>query len=206
MTWERSQTSESLLTGTYQSVWLCLFMCSNIHNITLWLHYVCVFFRYPEARAIQRKVIFHAGPTNSGKTYHAIQRYLGAKSGVYCGPLKLLAHEIFEKSNIAVRVYLLSFDRLGDNHYTSFKKSSIWETNVFNLNVYYMYVCVCVFFFKDVIVHLFLTTPYCWLLYFQGVPCDLVTGEERTFMDPDGRVSGHVACTIEMCSVNTPCK
>lgn len=63
---------------------------------------VCVFIRYPEARALQRKVIFHAGPTNSGKTYHAIQRYLAAKSGVYCGPLKLLAHEIFEKSNTAV--------------------------------------------------------------------------------------------------------
>lgn len=62
------------------------------------------FIRYPEARAIQRKVIFHAGPTNSGKTYHAIQRYLAAKSGVYCGPLKLLAHEIFEKSNSAVCV------------------------------------------------------------------------------------------------------
>uniref|UniRef100_A0A668AL00 ATP-dependent RNA helicase SUPV3L1, mitochondrial n=1 Tax=Myripristis murdjan TaxID=586833 RepID=A0A668AL00_9TELE len=93
---------------------------------------------YPEARAIQRKVIFHAGPTNSGKTYHAIQRYLAAKSGVYCGPLKLLAHEIFEKSNNA------------------------------------------------------------------NVPCDLVTGEERTFVDPDGRAAGHVSCTIEMCSVTTP--
>lgn len=93
---------------------------------------------YPEARAIQRKVIFHAGPTNSGKTYHAIQRYLAAKSGVYCGPLKLLAHEIFEKSNSA------------------------------------------------------------------GVTCDLVTGEERTFMDSDGKAADHVACTIEMCSVTTP--
>lgn len=66
------------------------------------------FFRYPEARAIQRKIIFHAGPTNSGKTYHAIQRYLEAKSGVYCGPLKLLAHEIFEKSNTAVSLFYLN--------------------------------------------------------------------------------------------------
>ncbi|KAF4800346.1 ATP-dependent RNA helicase SUPV3L1, mitochondrial [Turdus rufiventris] len=57
---------------------------------------------YPDARAIQRKIIFHAGPTNSGKTYHAIQRFLSAKSGIYCGPLKLLAHEIFQKSNDAV--------------------------------------------------------------------------------------------------------
>ncbi|XP_036359041.1 ATP-dependent RNA helicase SUPV3L1, mitochondrial [Octopus sinensis] len=54
---------------------------------------------YPEARAIQRKIIFHAGPTNSGKTYHALQRFLTAKSGVYCGPLKLLAVEVFHKSN-----------------------------------------------------------------------------------------------------------
>ncbi|XP_067909410.1 ATP-dependent RNA helicase SUPV3L1, mitochondrial isoform X3 [Heterodontus francisci] len=37
-----------------------------------------------------------------------------------------------------------------------------------------------------------------------GVLCDLVTGEERTFVDPDGRQSAHVACTIEMCSVTTP--
>ncbi|KAJ1143240.1 hypothetical protein NDU88_009551 [Pleurodeles waltl] len=56
---------------------------------------------YAEARGIQRKIVFHAGPTNSGKTYHAIKRYLAAKSGVYCGPLKLLAHEIFQKSNDA---------------------------------------------------------------------------------------------------------
>lgn len=94
--------------------------------------------RYPEARAIQRKIVFHAGPTNSGKTYHAIQRFLAAKSGVYCGPLKLLAHEIYEKSNDA------------------------------------------------------------------GVPCDLVTGEERIFVDQRGTQSGHIASTIEMCSVTTP--
>jgi ATP-dependent RNA helicase SUPV3L1/SUV3 len=54
---------------------------------------------YPEARSINRKVIFHAGPTNSGKTYHALERFLAAKSGVYCGPLKLLATEVFNKSN-----------------------------------------------------------------------------------------------------------
>ncbi|KAK9877040.1 hypothetical protein WA026_016067 [Henosepilachna vigintioctopunctata] len=54
---------------------------------------------YPEARAINRKIIFHAGPTNSGKTYHALERFFSAKSGVYCGPLKLLAVEVFNKSN-----------------------------------------------------------------------------------------------------------
>lgn len=60
------------------------------------------FGRYPEARAIERKIIFHAGPTNSGKTYHALQRFLMSKSGVYCGPLKLLAAEVFNKSNAEV--------------------------------------------------------------------------------------------------------
>ncbi|KAK1130715.1 hypothetical protein K0M31_018828 [Melipona bicolor] len=54
---------------------------------------------YPIARSKKRKIIFHAGPTNSGKTYHALKRFMTAKSGVYCGPLKLLASEIFNKCN-----------------------------------------------------------------------------------------------------------
>ncbi|CAG9862206.1 unnamed protein product [Phyllotreta striolata] len=54
---------------------------------------------YPQARAVNRKIIFHAGPTNSGKTYHALERFMTSKSGVYCGPLKLLASEVFNKSN-----------------------------------------------------------------------------------------------------------
>ncbi|XP_032807832.1 ATP-dependent RNA helicase SUPV3L1, mitochondrial isoform X2 [Petromyzon marinus] len=91
---------------------------------------------YPEARSMQRKIVFHAGPTNSGKTHHAIQRFLAARSAVYCGPLRLLAHEIYERSKGA------------------------------------------------------------------GVPCDLVTGEERLFASEEGRPSSHVACTIEMCSTN----
>lgn len=54
---------------------------------------------YPEARQMQRKIIFHSGPTNSGKTYHALERFMNSKSGVYCGPLKLLASEVFYKTN-----------------------------------------------------------------------------------------------------------
>lgn len=33
-----------------------------------------------------------------------------------------------------------------------------------------------------------------------------MTGEERIFVDPEGRPSGHIASTIEMCSVTTPCE
>lgn len=94
---------------------------------------------YPDARAIQRKIIFHSGPTNSGKTYKALTRFLQAKSGVYCGPLKLLAVEIFQKAN--------------DNN----------------------------------------------------TPCDLVTGEERRYANPDGKTkSTHVSCTVEMTQVHEP--
>nr|XP_014092482.2 ATP-dependent RNA helicase SUV3 homolog, mitochondrial [Bactrocera oleae] len=93
---------------------------------------------YPSARAITRKIVFHAGPTNSGKTYHAMERFLIAKTGVYCGPLKLLATEVFNKAN----------DR--------------------------------------------------------GTACDLVTGEERKFGINEDTPANHVACTVEMTSVNTP--
>jgi ATP-dependent RNA helicase SUPV3L1/SUV3 len=41
----------------------------------------------------------HVGPTNSGKTYNALQRLEKAESGIYCGPLRLLAHEIFDRMN-----------------------------------------------------------------------------------------------------------
>lgn len=58
---------------------------------------------YPDARRVNRKIVFHAGPTNSGKTYSAMKRFLEAESGVYCGPLKMLANEVFSKSNEKVR-------------------------------------------------------------------------------------------------------
>ncbi|KAL3863039.1 hypothetical protein ACJMK2_004821 [Sinanodonta woodiana] len=56
---------------------------------------------YSEARGIQRKIIIHAGPTNSGKTHHALECFMMAKTGVYCGPLRLLANEVFKKTNDA---------------------------------------------------------------------------------------------------------
>jgi ATP-dependent RNA helicase SUPV3L1/SUV3 len=41
----------------------------------------------------------HVGPTNSGKTYHALKRLEEAKSGIYLGPLRLLAHEVYTRLN-----------------------------------------------------------------------------------------------------------
>lgn len=54
---------------------------------------------YPLARSMRRKVIMHVGPTNSGKTYNALQALAGAPSGVYAGPLRLLAHEVWQRIN-----------------------------------------------------------------------------------------------------------
>lgn len=52
---------------------------------------------FPEARAMNRHFILHVGPTNCGKTYEALQRLRTAASGVYLGPLRLLALEVYEK-------------------------------------------------------------------------------------------------------------
>lgn len=54
---------------------------------------------YPLARSMRREITLHIGPTNSGKTYSAMQRLKGAGSGVYCAPLRLLAWEISESMN-----------------------------------------------------------------------------------------------------------
>lgn len=54
---------------------------------------------FPVARAMTRKLHLHVGPTNSGKTYHALQRLKNAQSGTFCGPLRLLAFEVYERFN-----------------------------------------------------------------------------------------------------------
>eukprot|EP00002_Diphylleia_rotans_P003331 TRINITY_DN12277_c0_g1_i2.p1 TRINITY_DN12277_c0_g1~~TRINITY_DN12277_c0_g1_i2.p1 ORF type:complete len:770 (-),score=166.88 TRINITY_DN12277_c0_g1_i2:24-2099(-) len=51
---------------------------------------------YPTARKLKRKVIYHAGPTNSGKTFQALTQLRQSASGLYCAPLRLLALEIFD--------------------------------------------------------------------------------------------------------------
>jgi hypothetical protein len=58
---------------------------------------------YPYTRIMKRKIIYHGGPTNSGKTHHALERLKNADpekgGGLYCGPLRLLALEIYERLN-----------------------------------------------------------------------------------------------------------
>ncbi|GAP86345.1 putative ATP-dependent RNA helicase suv3 [Rosellinia necatrix] len=52
---------------------------------------------FPATRALQRTVHLHVGPTNSGKTYNALKALENAKTGIYAGPLRLLAHEVYTR-------------------------------------------------------------------------------------------------------------
>jgi len=56
---------------------------------------------YPLARELNRKLYFYVGPTNSGKTYQAMQEMMSSDTGTYLAPLRLLALENYEtlKSN-----------------------------------------------------------------------------------------------------------
>ncbi|GAU18871.1 hypothetical protein TSUD_228610, partial [Trifolium subterraneum] len=56
---------------------------------------------YPQARRKRRKVFLHVGPTNSGKTYQALKQLQSSASGIYCGPLRLLAWEVAKRLNKA---------------------------------------------------------------------------------------------------------
>ena len=89
---------------------------------------------FESARAIRRTIHAHLGPTNSGKTHAALEALRGARSGVYGGPLRLLAVEVHDR---------LSAD---------------------------------------------------------GVACGLLTGQERRLVEG----ASHLACTVEMCSTETP--
>jgi ATP-dependent RNA helicase SUPV3L1/SUV3 len=51
---------------------------------------------FPLARELKRKIVFHVGPTNSGKTYQALKALKEATTGYYLAPLRLLALEGYE--------------------------------------------------------------------------------------------------------------
>jgi ATP-dependent RNA helicase SUPV3L1/SUV3 len=85
------------------------------------------------ARTLKRHHHFYLGPTNSGKTHHALIALQNASSGVYLAPLRLLAMEIRDR------------------------------------------------------------------LVAAGIPCNLITGEERVLMEG----AQHTASTIEMMNPNT---
>ncbi len=52
---------------------------------------------FPLAREKKRKLFFFVGPTNSGKTHHAMQQLMEADCGTYLAPLRLMALENYER-------------------------------------------------------------------------------------------------------------
>lgn len=86
--------------------------------------YLGQFWIHSHARKIPRKIIYHMGPTNSGKTYHAIQALAESRKGCYLAPLRLLAAELYDTLNgKGVKTTLLTGEEVieveGASHYSS---------------------------------------------------------------------------------------
>ncbi|NOT78215.1 MAG: hypothetical protein HOP07_04350 [Bacteriovoracaceae bacterium] len=86
--------------------------------------YLGQFWIHSHARKIPRKIIYHMGPTNSGKTYHAINALAATRKGCYLAPLRLLAAELYDTLNAkGVRTTLLTGEEVieidGATHYSS---------------------------------------------------------------------------------------
>lgn len=86
--------------------------------------YLGQFWVHSEARKKKRRVIYHMGPTNSGKTYNAIEALSKAKNGCYLAPLRLLASELFDTlNNKGAKTTLLTGEEViemeGATHFSS---------------------------------------------------------------------------------------
>lgn len=53
--------------------------------------------RVLEGLAGPTTLVVHTGPTNSGKTHEAVEALAGASRGVYAGPLRMLAREVYDR-------------------------------------------------------------------------------------------------------------
>ncbi|SCN61194.1 ATP-dependent DEAD box helicase, putative [Plasmodium chabaudi adami] len=71
-----------------------------------WIFYehikkLCDFTEINEIRKMKnnlnRKLYLYVGPTNSGKTHEAFNKFIDSKNGLYCSPLRLLTWEIHKK-------------------------------------------------------------------------------------------------------------
>ncbi|MCT4642833.1 MAG: helicase-related protein [Bacteriovoracaceae bacterium] len=86
--------------------------------------YLGQFWVHARARRKNRKVIYHMGPTNSGKTWNSIEALSKAKKGCYLAPLRLLASELFDTLNEkGAKTSLLTGEEVietpGATHYSS---------------------------------------------------------------------------------------
>lgn len=88
------------------------------------MEYLGQFWLHSEARKINRVITYHMGPTNSGKTYHAVEALVKAPKGCYLAPLRLLASELYDTMNTkGAKTTLLTGEEVieveGATHYSS---------------------------------------------------------------------------------------
>jgi len=90
---------------------------------------------FPTARELRRKLIFHVGPTNSGKTYKAMKALEKADTGYYLAPLRLLALEGYEnlKADGTAASLITGEEQIVDEYATHI--SSTIEMLNFNIDV-----------------------------------------------------------------------
>ncbi|KAI9453905.1 P-loop containing nucleoside triphosphate hydrolase protein [Lactarius psammicola] len=126
---------------------------------------------FPVARTMRRKLVLHVGPTNSGKTHTALRTLAASRVGAYGGPLRLLAHEIYQRLNTGQIVPLGAEDT---------EHSEVDETSNFDVQVP--------------------GTPHAVLKHGNALfarPCSLLTGDERRVTEGATLCS----CTVEMLSL-----
>ncbi|GAB1517079.1 RNA helicase [Rhizoctonia solani] len=131
---------------------------------------------YPLARSMRRKIIMHVGPTNSGKTYNALQALAGAESGVYAGPLRLLAHEVWTRINrgsIAPKSETVDLDDAAPSMVVT--ESQDPDSGAVPIPVP--------------------APPPAPPKVYAGRPCNLITGEDQRIVSPNATT---VSCTVEM--------
>jgi ATP-dependent RNA helicase SUPV3L1/SUV3 len=126
---------------------------------------------FPVARRMRRKLVLHVGPTNSGKTHTALRTLAASRVGAYGGPLRLLAHEIYQRLNTGQIVPLGA--EATENY-------EVDETSNFDVQVP--------------------GNPRAVLKHGNALfarPCSLLTGDERRVVDGATLYS----CTVEMLSL-----
>lgn len=128
---------------------------------------------YVMARSIHRKIIMHVGPTNSGKTHNALRALAAAPRGVYAGPLRLLAHEIWERLNKG-QIIPLGVDPHADVDAEPDMDSAMDVGPA------------------GAAMRKTGSSRY-------ARPCNMITGEEQRVVDD---MAGLIACTVEMTNVD----
>jgi ATP-dependent RNA helicase SUPV3L1/SUV3 len=76
-----------------------LFLKRKDISATILKEYLGEFWIHTNARSINRKIIYHMGPTNSGKTYRSVEALCNSPTGCYLAPLRLLAAELYDTMN-----------------------------------------------------------------------------------------------------------